>query len=136
MHKDNVWHQRECKNINILEVLRINPTIEHKILKRGIITDYLSQKSIKLRIGWLFSWRYKRLCNCSHMINSSDILTKWNKLTEWRSKWREKFKSFKLTLTHALLFLQRVKKNELEIKQITEAINEATEELTKKYFMI
>ena len=38
-------------------------------------------------------------------------------------------------LTHALLFLQRVMKNELEIKQITEAINEATEELTKKYFM-
>ena len=65
---------------NVLDVLRINPTIEHKILKRGIITDYLSQKVIKLRIGWLFSWRYKRLCNCSHMINFSNIITKWNKL--------------------------------------------------------
>ena len=52
---------------NILEVLKINPTIDHKILKRWIITDYLSQKAIKLRIGWLFSWKNKRLCNCSHI---------------------------------------------------------------------
>ena len=106
-----------------------------KTNKRSII-EMLSIKTIKLRIGWLFSKYREKKWLCEHRTDSEEIMNKWAKTSEWGTKWSDRFRAHNLQMTFALLKLTIVKyqdgRNEAQL--IAELINNATEELVQVYF--
>ena len=77
----------------LFETLRINDTISS-----FNVLELLSLKVIKLRVGCLFCKYKRRLCNCSHKIDSMSIMRECEKLKEWRSHWIGRFKKYNLNV--------------------------------------
>ena len=118
--------------IKLLEVLHQEKDSDINKKKHNLI-ELLSLKVIKLRVRCLFSYRKERSWNCTHKINSKEIIQEWSKIEEWRKKWNKTTQLHGVTITTALLKLTHVREKKTA-KIISEIINEATEELTQRYF--
>ena len=130
------WIKTNVKKQLLLEVL--DPTEENLNDNWGInLIELLSLKSIKLKLGCLFSQNPKnKKCNWPNPATSNHIIKDWNKAKIWRMKWNNTWyiktgMSFsKLISTVKSINIKHLK---LDKKELAEFVNMLTEELFKDY---
>ena len=97
------------------------------------IAEYLTLKTIKLWMDWLFQRKpSKPNCQCNKIIDSYHVVNSWPKTAEWREIYNKKAqKQLKMNIWEAFDFRDKV--DNKNILNLASLLNEATEELVNIY---
>ena len=97
------------------------------------IAEYLTLKTIKLWMDWLFQRKpSKPKCQCNQIIDSYHVVNSWPKTAEWREIYNKKAqKQLKMNIWEAFDFRDKV--DNKNILNLASLLNEATEELVNIY---
>ena len=120
------WIRTNINKQKLFEVLELRKP-------KWIIAEYLSIKTIKLKLDCLFQRKpSKPKCICNEIINCHHVVNSWPKTDEWRRVYNEKAeKQLKMKIWEA--FNLKVEEYQENAQSTASLLNEATEELVSIY---